>query len=104
MLIFDRAPRIIVYICVISEHKLINDESCFLQKGDRLLVISEDEDSYRPGISNAPLHTHHLPNMEKHSKQVLKVLICGWTNHLKDVLHLIDSNVARGNSGSPSIK
>lgn len=78
-------------------YTLINPppETVFEER-DRLLVISEDEDSYQPGVSHAPQHAPHVPGVEKHVKQVLKVLICGWRNDLHDVLRLIDNNVARG--------
>ncbi|KAG0559672.1 hypothetical protein KC19_10G122100 [Ceratodon purpureus] len=80
-----------------GDYTLINPppETIFEER-DRLLVISEDEDSYQPGIPHAPEHAQYVPNMEKHSKQVLKILICGWRNDLQDVLRLIDNNVARG--------
>jgi hypothetical protein len=99
--------RIIICLCLISEQasntNLYITKAVFLflfllQERDRLLVISEDEDSYQPGVSHAPQHTPHVPGVEKHVKQVLKVLICGWRNDLHDVLRLIDNNVARGNN------
>lgn len=66
------------------------------EEGDRLLVISEDEDSFKPGESRAPQNPRVVPNVEKHSKEVLKVLICGWKHDLKDVLMLLDNSVAKG--------
>lgn len=36
-------------------------------------------------------------NVQALSKQALKILICGWRHDLKDVLLLIDNNVAKGN-------
>ena len=61
-----------------------------------MLVISEDDESYKPGQSNAPEHPAKSTNVEAHSKQALKILICGWRHDLKDVLLLIDNNVAKG--------
>lgn len=62
-----------------------------------MLVISEDDESYKPGQSNAPEHPAKSTNVEALSKQALKILICGWRHDLKDVLVLIDNNVAKGN-------
>jgi len=66
------------------------------EDGDRLLVISEDDESYKPGESNAPEHPAMSTNVQALSKQALKILICGWRHDLKDVLVLIDNNVAKG--------
>jgi Trk K+ transport system NAD-binding subunit len=81
----------------VGGYTLINPppETVF-EEGDRLLVISEDENSYKPGESRAPQNPRVVPNIEKHSKEVLKVLICGWKHDLKDVLMLLDNSVAKG--------
>lgn len=60
-------------------------------------MIAEDESSYKPGKSRAPRRTLAVPALEKSVKKVLKVLICGWRHDLRDVIRLIDNNVARGN-------
>ncbi|EFJ16674.1 hypothetical protein SELMODRAFT_155112 [Selaginella moellendorffii] len=68
-----------------------------IEEGDRLLVISENDESYKPAATlYVPPHVPSLTTKTSHKKPSLNVLIVGWRNDLDDVLHLIDSSVSRG--------
>eukprot|EP00850_Spirogloea_muscicola_P019126 SM000184S03759 [mRNA] locus=s184:66278:77806:- [translate_table: standard] len=65
------------------------------EEGDRLLVIAEDDTSYKPGPSNAPNFPYYQ-SRPTHVQPKTNMLLCGFRPNLPDILRLLDSSVARG--------
>eukprot|EP00850_Spirogloea_muscicola_P018334 SM000167S02947 [mRNA] locus=s167:54297:65845:- [translate_table: standard] len=65
------------------------------EEGDRLLVIAEDDASYKPGPSNAPNFPYHQ-SRPTHVQPKTHMLLCGFRPNFPNILRLLDSSVARG--------
>jgi len=66
-----------------------------LGEGDELIVIAEDEFSYKPETA-VSVETGQLPPISKPERYPEKVLICGWRRDIRDILKLLDRIVAAG--------
>jgi hypothetical protein len=66
-----------------------------LQPGDQLIVVAEDDDSYKP-MSPCNIQVGSLPEAHTPVLETERILICGWRRDIRDVLKLIDSLVQKG--------
>ncbi|GAQ92636.1 ion channel DMI1-like [Klebsormidium nitens] len=67
-----------------------------IEKGDRLLVISRGDDTYRPGASEQPGPIGLLQPSKEKFQPYTKLLLCGWKNDMYDLLSLLDCIAAPG--------
>ena len=63
-----------------------------MQDGEELLVIAEDDDTYRPE-DMAEVHAGELPVISEKPVGTEKILLCGWRRDVRDVLLLINEMV-----------
>ena len=58
-------------------------------KGDEIVVIAEDNDTYKPEKA-PPLLPGRMPKVKAKDMTPEKVLICGWRRDVRDVIKLLD--------------
>lgn len=68
-----------------------------MQRNDRLLVIAEDDDTYKPGKR---VKVDSQPSMSKRPKPKVKekMLLCGWRRDIDDVVILLNRLMAPGST------
>ncbi|KAH6557694.1 hypothetical protein KP509_1Z100200 [Ceratopteris richardii] len=66
-----------------------------LCKGDEVLVIAEDDDSYSP-TSPSKVHCGSLPQLPIPPKLPEKILFCGWRRDIHDMIKVLDAFLPRG--------
>ena len=71
-----------------------------LGPGDQLLVLAEDNDSYRPSAAPRPVDAGALPPPPTEDAPLERVLFCGWRQDLDDMLLELDSYVAPGSEAA----
>lgn len=67
-----------------------------IEPGDEIIVLAEDNDSYKPAPPRENVDVGHLPPLKETKKEKEKVLFCGWRRDLRDMLIFIDSIVEPG--------
>jgi hypothetical protein len=66
-----------------------------LQKGDELLVLAEDDESYRAAEAVSVEHVAP-PKWQPPARQPENLLICGWNREVPTLIHELDAYVAHG--------
>jgi ion channel POLLUX/CASTOR len=66
-----------------------------MAKGESLIVIAEDDDTYEPSPTQA-VHVDVLPEPLNVVGDPEKILFCGWRRDVRDMLLLLDTMVAPG--------
>ena len=61
-----------------------------------MLVVAEDNDTYRPEPPADASAPPPPPPPEPPTPRVESILMCGWRRDIRDVLLLLDGQVARG--------
>jgi len=88
--LLSRFPDAIPIGVASQGHLVLNPEADYImQDGDELIVIAEDESSYKPEIpvcieGGSPPEAKHRPETAE------KILICGWRRDIRDMLKLLD--------------
>lgn len=66
-----------------------------IEPGDEIVVIAEDNDTYRP-CPPQELDEGECPEVEVTEPKSEKILFCGWRRHIRDILLFLDRVVAHG--------
>jgi len=71
------------------------DMSYCIEKGDAIIVLAEDNDTYKPEAP-AVIPDILAPNIKVKNATQEKVLICGWRRDIQDMLVLLDDFLPKG--------
>jgi hypothetical protein len=68
-----------------------------VQRGDRIIVLAEDDDSYEVGPKPSDIVVEHEEDVHTpKTPRPERVLFCGWRRDLDDVIQLLDDFVVSG--------
>jgi hypothetical protein len=68
-----------------------------VQRGDRIIVLAEDDDSYEVGPKPSDIIVEHEDDVHTpKTPRPERVLFCGWRRDLDDVIQLLDDFVVSG--------
>jgi hypothetical protein len=82
--------------CTEEGHVELNPKkNHIMSKGESLIVIAEDDDTYEPQPTQA-VHVDILPEPVDLIGDPEKILFCGWRRDVRDMLLLLDTMVAPG--------
>jgi len=80
-------------------HEINPDDNSIFNKGDKLLVIAEDNDTYEYEVPSPKLlRSSTPPTWTKPVPKPEHVLFCGWRRDIDDIVVELDSYVAKGSS------
>jgi len=93
----ERFPRAVpIGIRSADDLLLLNPRSDRVtQRGEHLIVIAEDDNTYRPEPPR-PIDVGPLPESEHRRSFKERVLICGWRRDIRDILILLESIMQAG--------
>jgi Trk K+ transport system NAD-binding subunit len=69
-----------------------------LRKGDEVIVIAEDDDTYEPRSDAVQVDGGQLPNAVEPARTVEHILITGWRKNIGDTLRMLDQLMVRGST------
>ena len=71
------------------------DDDMVIQAGDEILVIAEDDDSYKCNVLQDDSHKYNfvLPKVAEKESTGEAILLCGWRRDLADMLHELDEQL-----------
>ena len=94
LLSFPDAVPIGVKEAATGDIKMNIEDDYVMQEGDQLLVLAEDDDTYKPETPMA-IEPGVCPN-EDETKQIEKILFLGWRRDMDDMIMVLDTFVAEG--------
>lgn len=78
-----------------GEVLIFPDFGTVVQKGDQIMVLAEDDDTYK-ACAPANINVGKLPNSPPKTDRKEKILMCGWRRDIRDMIQLLDCLVGRG--------
>lgn len=78
-----------------GEMCIFPDFDTVVQVGDEILVLAEDDDTYKAYLP-AEVEAGCLPELPRKIAEIERILMCGWRRDIRDMIKLLDELVAPG--------
>jgi len=68
-----------------------------IESGDEIIVIAEDNDTYKPELPQE-VQVGRAPDLRETPSERETILFCGWRRDVRDILHHLDGIVKKGST------